>query len=131
MLMDRRTMLAGAAGLPLVPAALDTARPLPRRVFVFDREKGIAELVSAILERCFSVEADFVHTDPEAARSLVARHGDAYGTVFWRDELTMRRAKVWSPVRAGELVCPFSIRQLALEVEAVTGWSRNTDILRQ
>ncbi len=121
MLMDRRTVLAGAVGLPLVPAALDAASPLARRMFVFDPQEGVAEIVSAILAQSFGVEVDFVHEGAEQARSLVARHPQAYGAVFWRHELNLHVAEVRSPVRSNELRCPFTVRQLISHVEAVTG----------
>lgn len=82
MKMDRRTILAGAVGLPLVPAALDAASPLAGRVFVFDPQKGLAEIVSAILVQSFDAGSDFVHKDAERARSLVARYPHACGAVF-------------------------------------------------
>jgi hypothetical protein len=131
MLMDRRTVLAGAVGLPLVPAALDAASPLARRVFVFDPQEGVAEIVSAILGTSFGVEVDFIHEGAERARSLVARHPHAYGAVFWGHQPKLRVAEVWSPLRANELPCPFTVRQLTWHVEAVTGWTRSDTILRR
>jgi hypothetical protein len=130
MLMDRRTVLAGAVGLPLVPAALDAAAPLARRMFVFDPQEGVAEIISAILAQSFGVEVDFVHEGAEQARSLVARHPQAYGAVFWRHELNLHVAEVRSPALANEMRCPFSVRQLNSHVEAVTGWTRRDTILR-
>jgi hypothetical protein len=130
MLIDRRTVLAGVVGLPLVPAALDAAFPLARRMFVFDPQKGVAEIVSTILVQSFGVEVDFVHEGAERARSLVARHPQAYGAVFWRHEPKLRAAEIWSPVRANELLYPFTFRQLISHVEAVTGWTRTAAILR-
>lgn len=130
MLMDRRTVLAGAVGLPLVPAALDAASPLARRMFVFDPQEGVAEIVSAILAQSFGVEVDFVQEGAERARSLVARHPQAYDAVFWRRELNLHVAEVRSPVCANELRCPFTVRQLISHVEAVTGWTRSDTLLR-
>jgi hypothetical protein len=123
-------MLAGAVGLPLVPAALDAASPLARRMFVFDPQEGVAEIVSAILAQSFGVEVDFVHEGAEQARSLVARRPQAYGAVFWRHELNLHVAEVRSPALANELRCPFSVRQLISHVEAVTGWTRSDTLLR-
>jgi hypothetical protein len=130
MKMDRSTVLAGAVGLPLVPAALDAASPLARRVFVFDPQKGVAEIVSAILGTSFGLEVDFVHEGAERARSPVDRQPHACGAVFWRLELKLHVAEVWSPVSANELRCPFSMRQFISQVEAVTGWPRSDTILR-
>ena len=130
MLMDRRTVLAGAVGLPLVPAALDAASPLARRMFVFDPQEGVAKIVSAVLAQSFGVEVDFVQEGAEQARSLVARHPQAYGAVYWRHELNLHVAEVRSPVRSNELRCPFSMRQLISHAEAVTGWTRSDTILR-
>lgn len=131
MKMDRRTILAGAVGLPLVPAALDAASPLASRVFVFDPQKGLAEIVSAILVQSFDAEVDFVHEDAERARSLVARYPHACSAVFWRHELKLHVAEVWSPVSANELSCLFSMRRLISHVEGVTGWTRSDTILRR
>ncbi len=130
MLIDRRTVLAGAVGLPLVPAALDAASPLARRVFVFDPQEGVAKIVSAVLAQRFDVEVDFVQDGAERARSLVARHPQAYGAVYWRHELNLDIAKVRSPMRSNELHCPFSMRQLISHVQAVTGWTPSDINLR-
>jgi hypothetical protein len=130
MLMDRRAVLAGAVGLPPVPAALEAASPLARRMFVFDPRKGVAEIVSAIPGTRFGVETDFVHEGAERARNLVARHPHACGAVFWRHEPTLGVAEAWSPLRANELPCPFSMRQLISHVEPVTGWTRSDTTLR-
>lgn len=123
MQLDRRTILAGAAGLPLVPMTAGTLRPLERRIFVFEPQKAVGEIVSLILEKRFGVEIDFVHEGAGSARSLVARHPHAYGAVYWGNEPKLRPAEIWSPNRANELPYPFSVRQLVSHVEAVTGWS--------
>lgn len=130
MLIDRRTVLAGAVGLPLVPAALDAASPLSRRMFVFDPQEGVAKIVSAVLTRSFGVEVDFVHEGAGRARTLIGRHPQAYGAVYWRHELNLRVAEVRSPVRSNEFICPFSMRQLISHVELVTGWTRCDTFLR-
>ena len=130
MKMDRSTVLAGAVGLPLVPAELDAASPLARRVFVFDTQKGLAEIVSAIHGTSFGVEVDFVHEGAERARSLVARHPHACGAFFWRHGPKLHIAEDCSPGSANEMRCPFSMRQLISHVEAVTGWPRSDTILR-
>lgn len=130
MLMDRRAVLSGAVGLPPVPAALDAASPLARRMFVFDPRKGVAEIVSAIPGTSFGVEADFVHEGAERARSLVARHPHACGAFFWRHQPKLHIAEDWSPGSANEMRCPFSMRQLISHVEAVTGWPRSDTTLR-
>ena len=130
MKMGRSTVLAGAVGLPLVPAELDAASPLARRVFVFDPQKGLAEIVSAIPGTSFGVEVDFVHEGAERARSLVARHPHACGAFFWRHGPKLHIAEDCSPGSANEMRCPFSMRQLISHVEAVTGWPRSDTILR-
>ncbi|MFN7163632.1 MAG: hypothetical protein ACK4P2_02325 [Hyphomonas sp.] len=124
-------MLAGAAGLPLFPMAAEAIRPLERRIFVFEPQKAVGEIVSLILERRFGVEIDFVHEGAERARSLVERHPQAYGAVFWGHEPKLRPAEIWSPFRANELRYPFSVRQLVSNVEAVTGWAGTDRRLRR
>lgn len=130
MLMDRRTVLGGAVGLPFVPAALDAVSPLSRRVFVFDPQEGVAQIVSAFIARSFGVEVDFVREGAEQARSLVDRHLQAYGAVYWRHELNLHVAEVRSPVRSNVLRCPFSMREMISHVEAATGWTPNYTVLR-
>ncbi len=130
MQLDRRTMLAGAAGLPLVPMTVGAIRPLERRVFVFEPQKTAGEIISAILERRFGVEIDFVHEGADSARDILARHPHAYGAVYWGNEPQLRPAKIWSPNRTNELPYPFSVRQLVSHIEAVTGWTRIDEFLR-
>lgn len=124
MLMNRRSMLAGAAGLPLVPVTLDAARPLAQRIFVFEPQDGVGEIVSVLLERSFGVPVDFERDGAEQARSFLSRNPYAYGAVYWGHAPVNRHAEIWSPARAETLPYPFTLRQLATRVEAVTGWTR-------
>ena len=124
MLMNRRSLLAGAAGLPLVPAVHDSARPLARRIFVFEPQVDVGEIVSMLLGKSFGVPVDFERDGAEQARSFLSRNPYAYGAVYWGHAPVNRHAEIWSPALAESLPYPFTVRQLATQVEGVTGWTR-------
>lgn len=124
MLMNRRSKLAGTAGLPLMPVMLDAARPLARRIFVYEPQESVGEIVSMLLEKSFGVPVDFERDGAEQARSFLSRNPYEYGAVYWGHAPVNRHAEIWSPAHAETLPYPFTLRQLATRVEAVTGWTR-------
>jgi hypothetical protein len=131
MLLDRRKMLAATAGLAFLPAAPDMAGPLARRAFVFEPEKGVGEIVSAVIEQRFGVEVDFEHLSEARARSLVDRHPQAYGAIYWRSMAVHGEADLWSPRRAARIIYPYTVRELVGEIEAVTDWIRSAGTPRR
>jgi len=124
--ISRRTMIAGAAGLPLLPAALDAARPLERRIFVFEPIEGVREILALFLVKGFDVEVLGEGMRADQARALLARRPDAFGAVYWRGPGELKPgavAEIWSPSgQQMSLPCPFSLRQLRNAFQAVTGW---------
>ncbi len=131
MLLDRRKILAAIAGLAFLPAAPEMVRPLARRAFVFEPEKGVGEIVSAVIEQRFSVEVDFEHVSEARARSLVDRHPQAYGAIYWRSMAVHGEADLWSPLRVARIIYPYTVGQLVNEVEAITDWTRSAGTLRR
>ncbi|PKP80443.1 MAG: hypothetical protein CVT79_14175 [Alphaproteobacteria bacterium HGW-Alphaproteobacteria-18] len=140
MQIDRRTLLAGSAGLPLLPLAIGAARPLERQIFVFDTCEGMSEIVAGYLSARFLAPVLNAHALGSAAHDFLTRNRQTFGLAYVRDCPRSHKdsdpLNVWphvpyasyepaefsTPYRSALLAYAFTPRMITDLSAGLTGW---------
>lgn len=123
-------MLAGAAGLPLLPVTAGGMTPPGRRIFMYEPREFVDEIVAMYLSARLQAPVMNARALGTNAASFLTAHEALFGLVYFRGDdpyADVSPAALSSGLRREVLPDPFTARQLTEAAAKVTGW----DIDRQ
>ncbi len=123
--LSRRTMIAGAAGLPALPLASVPAGPPVRRMFVYEPQDGVREIIKHYLQKWYDAEIHAHGPDARQAFAALRYARQTFGAVYWQVQgpfHTGGAALIWTP--SGQRLLPYryTVRQLYTQITGITSW---------
>lgn len=122
---SRRSILAGAAGLPLAPAPAETFRAKKPRFLILKKDEPVSLFVAYNIRTWFDVDTVSEAFTVGEASALMAHDASRFDLAFWREggEQIDGTLGVFSTAhRRLTSDGPFYLRQMSKAVRDLTGW---------